>query len=98
MSHVCAFILCLLGFAVLAAATDRQQRDLLGRSLPQRVVRTLRVGGIFVLVLAMTVLVVAQDWGLGLVMFSGHTTLAAGITYCSLIASGRYLSGRDGMR
>ncbi|MCG5241627.1 DUF3325 domain-containing protein [Azospirillum doebereinerae] len=89
MSHPLSFMLCLAGFTALAFAMDRQQHDLIGRSLPASVTRALRIAGACALLLALGVLVAWQGWGLGLVMFSGHTSLTAGIVHVTLIGSAR---------
>lgn len=85
MNHLVALVLCLTGFAALALGTRRQQRDLLGGSLGLTTVRILRASGAGALLLALGVLVRANGWGLGLVMFSGHTSIAAGIVLSALI-------------
>ena len=85
MMHFLSFALSLAGFSTLALAMERQQHDLFGRRLPPAVTRALRVTGTGALLLALGVLVNWQGWGLGLVMFSGHTSLAAGVVFCSLI-------------
>ncbi|MGQ9366417.1 DUF3325 domain-containing protein [Azospirillum sp. ST 5-10] len=89
MSHLPPFVLCLVGFAALASAMDRQQHDLFGRPLPASTTRALRAAGACALALALTLLAAWQGWGLGLVMFSGHTSLAAGIVHGALIGHGR---------
>jgi len=89
MTHLPVFILCLTGFVALGFAMDRPQRDLLGRTLPVRTVRALRLAGTCALLLALGMLVSRQGWGLGLVMFSGHTSLAAGVVHCTFIALSR---------
>ncbi len=85
MSHGLAFGLCLVAFAALAVSMERQQRDLIGRVLRESITRALRIFGACKLLLVLGTLVIWQGWGLGLVMFSGHTSLAAGIVYCALI-------------
>jgi hypothetical protein len=85
MSHLLASGLCLAGFASLALATRRQQRDVVGRYLPSATTIALRIFGAGALSGALGVLVGSHGWGLGLVMFSGHTSLAAAIVYCALI-------------
>jgi hypothetical protein len=85
MTHLLALALCLTGFAALALATRRQQRDLIGRSLSWTITIVLRLAGAGALVFALGVLVGWQGWGLGLVMFSGHTSLAAGLVYAVLV-------------
>ncbi|WP_322516405.1 DUF3325 domain-containing protein [Rhodopseudomonas palustris] len=97
MMHALAFALCLAGFVALALATRRQQHEVIGRSLPRGPVRALRIVGAIALLIALGVLVAWHGWGLGLVMFSGHTTLAAGVVYCALIARVR-MAGRTARR
>ncbi|MES2511318.1 MAG: DUF3325 family protein [Pseudomonadota bacterium] len=89
MTHVLAFVLCLAAFAALAMGVDRQQDDLFGRSLSQAMTRGLRMAATALLLLALTVLVTAHGWGLGLVLFSGHTSAAAGAVFFTLIAWAR---------
>jgi uncharacterized membrane protein len=86
MTHLLALALCLIGFAALAVATRRQQRDLIGTSLPRTMTTALRIAGAGALLFALGLLVAWQGWGLGLVMFSGHTSLAAGLVYALLVA------------
>jgi hypothetical protein len=85
MTHLLALALCLTGFIALMLATRRQQRDLIGRSLPRASTLVLRLVGAGALVLALGLLVAWQGWGLGLVTFSGHTSLAAGLVYAVLV-------------
>jgi len=89
MSHLLAFMLSLAGFAALASATNRQQRDLFGKALRPATTPMLRLAATAALLGALSVLVVQHGWGLGLVMFSGHTSLAAGIVVCGLIVYAR---------
>lgn len=85
MNHLFAFMLSLAGFAALATAMHRQQRDLFGTALGPARTRILRLAGSAALLGALAVLVAQHGWGLGLVMFSGHTSLAAGVVVCVLI-------------
>jgi len=89
MIHALAFLLCLSGFSALAFAVERQQDDLFGRALPAGKTRGLRVAATCLLLLALAVLVTQLGWGLGLVLFSGHTSAAAGMVYCALLAWAR---------
>lgn len=89
MSHLVAVALCVSGFAALALAMRRQQRDIIGRPLPPAVTFLLRAAGACALLCALGVLVAWQGWSLGLVMFSGHTSIAAGLVLCALIAHAR---------
>lgn len=92
MTHLPVLLSCLLGFLALALATARQQDILFGRLLPRRVVRVLRLLGWGALVLALGIVVAAQGWALGLVSYSGHTSLAAGLVYVALIVRERRAS------
>ena len=89
MNHLAAFALCLTGFAALAFAMRRQQRDIIGRSLRSATTYALRVAGACALLLALGFLVAEKGWSFGLVMFSGHTSIAAGIVLCALIGQAR---------
>lgn len=94
MIHLAVFAICLAGFAALATATDRQQRILFDRVLPPAATRMLRLAGAGFLLLVLCALAGWQGWGLGLVMLSGHTSLAAGIVYCVLIGLARRRASR----
>jgi hypothetical protein len=102
VTHPFAFVLCLAGLTALAFATRRQQRDIIGG--PLRVITTyvLRFIGACALLLALGFLVARVGWSLGLVMFSGHTSLTAAIVYCALIGLVRWhaptLRHRQGAR
>ena len=87
--HGVAFVLCLPGFAALALAMERHQEDLFEHAFAPSLTRRLRVAGWGALLLALCVLVDAQGWGLGLVSFSGHTSLAAGLVFVALLLQGR---------
>jgi hypothetical protein len=89
MIHLLTLLICLLGFIALALAMDRQQDEFFGRALPQRTTRRLRLLGSALLLLALGVITAAQGWGMGLVSYSGHTSLAAGVVYGVLILWGR---------
>ena len=90
--HLAAAFFCLAGFAALACATERQQQALLGRRLALAASRALRVAGATLLLVALALLIARQGWGLGLVMYSGHTSLAAGCVYGALIMLARRAS------
>jgi hypothetical protein len=90
MIHLLALLLCLLAFAALAMAMARHQEAILGRPLQAHVALALRWGGWCTLALPLAVLVTAQGWALGLVSYSGHTSLAAGLVYLALIIRGRH--------
>jgi hypothetical protein len=89
MTHLLTFVACLLGFAALALATERQQFDLFRQSLAPRATNVLRLVGWSALAVALYVIVQAQGWGLGLVSYSGHTSLAAGVVLGGLITHSR---------
>ena len=87
--HLLTFIACLAGFGALALATERQQHALFDQALAPRATRVLRLAGWSALALALYVIVQAQGWGMGLVSYSGHTSLAAGVVLGGLIAHSR---------
>lgn len=83
--HLLVFLLCLLAFGALALATDRVQSNLFRRKFAASATRRLRALGWVTLLGALTVIVRAQGWGLGLVSYSGHTSAAAGGVLLALI-------------
>jgi len=84
--HALPFLLCFAGFIALALAMDRAQETVFGQSLTRRApIVLLRAVGTGLLLWALSSLASWQGWGLGLVMFSGHTSLAAGLVFCALI-------------
>ena len=89
MMHVLSLLLCVAAFAALAMATDRAQSELLGRELPASTSRTWRTVGGLLLLTSLALVVSAQGWGLGLVSYSGHTSVAAGVVFVALIVHRR---------
>jgi hypothetical protein len=85
MIHLPALLICLLGFLALALGVQRQQGDVFGHFLAPRITRLLRLAGACALLAALWWLVSLQGWGLGLVTYSGHTSVAAGIVYLCLV-------------
>ena len=90
MMHLISLLICVTAFAALALATDRAQSDLLGRELPVSTTRGLRVVGWTLLLVSLAIVVEAKGWGLGLVSYSGHTSLAAGEVFLGLVVRGRW--------
>lgn len=89
MMHLSSLLICLAAFAALAMATDRAQDDVLGRTLPAATSRALRVVGWVLLLASLALVVGVQGWSLGLVSYSGHTSLAAGVVFLVLIVRER---------
>jgi hypothetical protein len=89
MNHLLAFVSCLAGFAALAFAMRRQQRDIFGRSLGFATTFVLRASGACALLIALGILVAGRGWSHGLVIFSGLTSVAAGVVLCALIGHSR---------
>lgn len=96
MSHLLIFLLSLLGFAALALATERQQEIHFGRTLASNATRRLRIAGWAGLLLALAIAVGSQGWGMGLVSYSGHTSLCAGLVFAALLVRERRLVARPG--
>lgn len=85
MTHLLAFALCLAGFTALALAMRRQQRDVIGRAFRLPTTYALRAAGGGMLLLALGILIGWYGCGLGMVTFSGHSSLAAGVVYGGLV-------------
>jgi hypothetical protein len=98
MTHLTVFLLSTAAFAALALAMERHQEDLLGHALPTQTTRALRVVGWAALLVALAVIVSAQGWGVGLVSFSGHTSLGAGLVFGALVVIERTTSRRPARR
>jgi len=79
-----------LGFAALALAMERHQQDLFKSILVPMRTRLLRMGGWILLLLALVLLVRASGWSLGLVAYSGHTSLGAGVVFLTLVGIERW--------
>ncbi|WP_295545944.1 DUF3325 family protein [uncultured Pseudacidovorax sp.] len=77
------------GFALLAAATARQQEEVFGRSLAAPVTALLRLGGSAVLLLGAAMAVQTWGWAVGLVAACGHLSVAAGAVVLALVAWNR---------
>ena len=92
--HLLTFVISIAGFLALALATERQQEDLFGQALPSNATRVLRLSGWSALLVALYAIVQAQDWGMGLVSYSGHTSLAAGVVLGGLVAHARLRARR----
>lgn len=89
MTHLLGLLICLAAFAALAMATDRAQSDVLGKGLPAGTSRALRTIGWVLLLGCLAMAVGAQGWSLGLVNYSGYTSLAAGLVFLALIIQQR---------
>ncbi|MDM0120618.1 DUF3325 domain-containing protein [Variovorax arabinosiphilus] len=98
MTHLAVFLLSTLGFAALALAMERHQEDLFGHALAATTTRWLRLAGVAALLLALGVTVRAQGWGVGLVSFSGHTSLGAGLVFGVLVVIERTRPRRTARR
>jgi len=94
MSHLASLALCVFGFTALAVAMERHQEDLFGRPMVPATARSLRIAGWATLLLALAVAVRAQGWALGLVSFSGYTSLGAALVFGTLIVQARRKSRR----
>lgn len=89
MINAAALLVCIVAFAALAAATDRHRASFFAPPVPPRVIHALRVLGWGCLALALWIAVAHQGWGLGLVHYSGQTSMAAGLVYAALIVRER---------
>ncbi|MCD2513199.1 DUF3325 domain-containing protein [Comamonas endophytica] len=96
MMHLLMLAGCTAGMCALAAATERQQALWFGRLLSARSTRWLRATGWLLLLLCLAGAVRGWGWSFGLVAYTGHTSLAAGLVYLGLILGAR--EGRSGAR
>lgn len=93
-AHLLLFMLCVMGFSGLALAMDRPQEDLLGRTLSASASRRFRIAGWMLLGVALWTAIAAYGTGLGLVLYSGHTSGAAGCVFIALLVCGRHRKQR----
>lgn len=89
MTHFLVLLLSLLAFTMLALAKKRHYKDIFRQPLKPEAARWLRMAGWSLLGLALWIVAGGEGWALGLVIYSGHTTLAAGLVYSALILYGR---------
>lgn len=89
-----ALLLCVGAFSCLAMAMARHQETLLGQAFPAAQSRCLRGAGWCALAIALALVVAGQGWALGLVAFSGCTSVAAGTVYGALVAWARWSAAR----
>ena len=80
MIHLLLFLFAFAGFAMLCAARDRHQRDLLGRKLRAGTAVRMRRGGLFLLLLAYPVAGLALGWGYGAIEWLGQLSGGALLT------------------
>lgn len=85
MIHLLMLAGCTAAMCALAGATERQQQSWLGRTLSARRSRWLRATGWLLLLMCLGAAVCAWGWSFGLVAYSGHTSLAAGLVYLGLL-------------
>lgn len=79
--------LCIVGMALLALGTEQQQGVLLSHALPAGFRRMLQCMGAFIVLQVLLQQGLWHGWPLGLVYFSGQTSVAAGAVYLMLIAA-----------
>jgi hypothetical protein len=85
MMLIFALVMSVAAFACLAVAMERHQETVFGASLTHAASRILRCAGWCGLLIALWLVVQARGWALGLVHYSGITSIAAGIVYGFLI-------------
>lgn len=95
MTHLLSIAFCLMAFACLAVSMDRHQMMLFGRALRAGQTRGFRIAGWCGLVLALRFIVDYQGWALGLVSYSGCTSVSAGIVFGGLIVYERLSARRS---
>ncbi|MGE4431977.1 MAG: DUF3325 domain-containing protein [Sphingobium sp.] len=91
MIHILALLLCVAGFAALAIAMDRHQRDLLGRKLAPRTARLVKMAGGGLLAVALAVDMIGLGAAYGAIAWFGHLSFGAAVvlTRITRLASAR---------
>lgn len=79
MTDLFCIALAAAGFAMLAAAMDRHQRDVIGRKLPRLTSRRFRAGGAAALAATLLAGVATSGAAIGVVAWFGHLTIGAAI-------------------
>jgi len=92
--RVVALLLCVGALGCLAMAMARHQQTVFGRAFSIVASRRLRGAGWSGLLIALWLSVADQGWALGLVAYSGITSVAAGIVYGALVVCERRLARR----
>lgn len=83
--HVWVLAVCVWAFVAWALGMPRHQAEVLGRALQPRAGRAWRGAGALALGMAGWLACGAWGTGLGLVVWAGHTMLAAGLVYAGLL-------------
>ena len=83
--HLLLFSICLFGFLALALSMIRHQEDLFGQPKKRTFTLCMRAIGWLSLVLAAVLAIYGLDIAVGLVAYSGHTSMAAALIYLFLL-------------
>ncbi len=94
MNHLIVQLLCLLSFGWLALAINRHQETVFGQILPSRTTLVLRLAGWAGFACALLAAIRSHGVPLGLVSYSGHTSLSAGLIFAALVACRRRSASR----
>ncbi|WP_250454509.1 DUF3325 domain-containing protein [Caballeronia sp. ATUFL_M2_KS44] len=89
MTPMLAVVVCIASFSCLAMAMERHQLTLFKRLMTRGQTHAFRIAGWCGLAFALWMLVANEGWAMGLVRYSGCTSLGAGIVYIALIACER---------
>ena len=92
--HLAVLLLSAAAFGALALAMERHQDEVFARALAPSTTRALRGAGWLLLGAALVLAVRNQGWSLGLVSYSGHTSVGAGLVFGLLVVRGRIAHGR----
>lgn len=87
---IAALVMSVAAFACLAMAMERHQETVFGSLLAVAASRALRWAGWCGLAIVLWLVVAARGWALGLVHYSGVTSIAAGVVYGLLIVCQRH--------
>lgn len=90
VGHAAVFLLGVLSFACLALSMARHQQDVFGAELRPAITRALSLCGWLLQAFALYLAGQALGWSQGLVAYSGHASLAAGVVFVLLMLWQRY--------
>ena len=85
LAHGLIFLPALTGFLCLALCMYRHQMDVFDREFSRHTVVLLRCAGWASLLISLFVAAHYMGWGFGLVAYSGHTSIAAGLVFSGLL-------------
>lgn len=100
MIDILCIALAAAGFALLAAAMDRHQRDLMGRKLHPGANRRIQTGGASALIASLLLGIMDAGMAVGVIAWFGHLTVGAGLmlTWLCWSTAGKKSLNKNGVK